>query len=207
VAAPLEFVWVVRRRDLFPHFSPQGFLPLEPAELEERFLEPARTKGFFVERRAAETCPAWKQVIPYCVVRFEGRYMLMERLTTQGEARLHGKLSIGVGGHINPEDLRSDSDLVVGGALRELHEELEVGGEVELRPIGLLNDDGSAVGAVHVGIVFGVRSARMPHVREADKMTGALTPLADLRAMCQTRRPFESWSREILRVQGWEQTF
>jgi predicted NUDIX family phosphoesterase len=201
----MEFVWVVRRRHLFPDCSPQGFLPLPAEQLTVSYLRTARARGFFVERREAETCPAWKQVIPYTVVAFEGRFLLLERLATQGEERLHGKLSIGVGGHINPED--GGADLILNAALRELAEEVDVGPGVGLTPLGLLNDDSNPVGAVHVGVVFGVRAACPPRVRETDKMRATLTPLADLRDLCHTPRPIESWSREILAVPGWENGF
>lgn len=200
----MEFVWVVRRRDLFPDCSPQGFLAMPVETLESRFLGVARERGFFVERREAEVTPAWKQVIPYSLVRFEGRFLLLERLPTQGESRLHGKLSIGVGGHLNPQD--AGPDLVRAGAVRELTEELELGPDLEMTPLGLLNDDSDPVGAVHVGIVFGVQTVSEPRIRESDKMRGVSTPLAELRDMCQTRR-LESWSAEILRVSGWENSF
>ena len=56
----MEFVWVVRRRDLFPSFTPHGFVPLGVEELEDRYLSVVRERGFFVERREAEVTPAWK---------------------------------------------------------------------------------------------------------------------------------------------------
>ena len=38
-------------------------------------------------------------------------------------------------------------------ARREVEEELSIHGEVSVRPVGILNDDSNAVGAVHVGLV------------------------------------------------------
>ena len=55
---------MVPRAALFPDSAPHGLLALSPEELEGRFLEPAREQGFFVERRAAEIRPEWKQPIP-----------------------------------------------------------------------------------------------------------------------------------------------
>ncbi|MFQ5505606.1 MAG: NUDIX domain-containing protein [Planctomycetota bacterium] len=207
-AKPPEFVWVVRRRDLFPEFCPQGFLVLESAELESRYLMPARERGFFVERREAETCPAWKQLVPYCLLRFEGRFLLTQRLPAQSEARLHGRYSLGIGGHVNPPDLLADADPFRVAARRELHEELLVEGELDLRPLGILNDDSNPVGAVHLGLVYGVTvSGPEPRIRETEKLQGTLTPLAELRDMCQTPRPFESWTRRILEAPGWDVRF
>ncbi|MAE75682.1 MAG: hypothetical protein CMJ85_02290 [Planctomycetes bacterium] len=202
----MEFVWVVRRRDLFPSFTPHGFVPLGVEELEDRYLSVVRERGFFVERREAEVTPAWKQVIPYCTVRWEDQVLVLKRLRAQSEARLHGLLSIGVGGHINPQDAEA-GDLIARAAEREVSEELKVDPPFRMKPIGILNDDGSEVGAVHVGVVFGLRMDRAPEVRERDKMTAIPTSLADLAALCENPSSIESWSREILAVSGWENGF
>ena len=68
--------------------------------------------GFFVERDYAERTPALKQVIPYTIVfrrDDQGIPQIFRLVRTKagGEARLHNKLSIGVGGHIEPVDLPS----------------------------------------------------------------------------------------------------
>ncbi|MEZ5987594.1 MAG: NUDIX domain-containing protein [Planctomycetota bacterium] len=203
--ADMEFVWVVRREDLFGDTDPQGYLRLEEPELRERFLVPMLERGFYVERREAERSPEWKQVIPYCLVRHGGRYLLLERLRAQSEARLHGLLHLGVGGHIEPCDQVPQLDRIEAAARRELAEELVLEEIVALRPLGLLNDDGNEVGAVHVGVVYGVELAgAAPGVRETHMMAGSLTPLEDLMGLCQDLRRFESWTAEILCVPGWE---
>ncbi len=195
----MEFVWVVRREDLFPKSSPHGFEELEEGELEERYLGPMRRRGFFVERREAEKCPAWKQVIPYVLVRYEDQYLLLTRLQAQSEARLHGLQSLGVGGHINPIDADSkDEELLWAACHRELEEELHLDAPYTLRPLGLINDDTTEVGSVHVGLVFEARCSAPPEIRETEKMKGALTPLAGLRDLCQTLSALESWSRFLL---------
>lgn len=176
--------------------------------MEEGCLRTMREKGFFVERREAERSPEWKQVIPYCLVRSGGSWLLLERLKAQSEARLHGLLSLGVGGHINPCDVAGPSDLIAAGAWRELEEEIGVynpDGALSLQPLGLLNDDSNEVGAVHVGLVFGLDAGEpAPRIREREKMKGSWTPLAELEKLCQDSGRFESWTAEILRVPGWE---
>jgi len=119
--------------------------------------------GFFVERAHAETCVRWKQVIPYSIVECDGRILLVRRLSKGGESRLHDKHSIGIGGHVNPEDLsseangRSTRNPIDAGTRREIAEELAVKGTYDIRRVGLLNDDSNPVGAVHVGVVQVVR--------------------------------------------------
>ncbi|PIE24628.1 MAG: hypothetical protein CSA62_02010 [Planctomycetota bacterium] len=194
----MQFVWVVRRRDLFPTHSPQGFVPMGPEELEQRYLGPARERGFFVERREAERTPAWKQPIPYCIVRYGKELLVLERLATQGEARLHGKGSIGIGGHVDPPDAEGPGDLFENACLRELNEELILKGDLHIRALGLLNDDASEVGAVHVGLVHSVDCSERPELREKDKMRARWVPLAGSQNLCKTPREFESWSRLLL---------
>ena len=204
----MEHVWVVRRRDLFPRATPHGFVRMSERDMREGWLETMLEKGFFVERREAERSPEWKQVIPYCLVRSGGDWLLLERLAAQSEARLHGRLSLGVGGHINPCDADLDEDLITAGAWRELREEIGVnnpGQAGALQPLGLLNDDSNEVGAVHVGLVFGLQASEpAPRIREQDKMRGSWTPLAELQSLCKDPGNFETWTAEILRVPGWQ---
>ena len=67
-----------------------------------KLLDPAR--HFFMDRAAAEKDPSHKQLIPYCVFRCGNRILHYTRGKTGGESRLHAKISIGVGGHVNPVD-------------------------------------------------------------------------------------------------------
>jgi len=175
--------------------------------LEERFLRPAREHGFFVERRWAETHPDFKQPIPYVAVQRGDEVLCLTRLGAQGEKRLHGKRSIGVGGHINPCDApptnaAAGEELFARACLRELHEELVLpSADLPLRPIGLLNDETTPVGAVHVGLVYALdaRGAEVG-IRETSAMSGGFEPLAELSRLAETAdSPFESWSALLLR--------
>lgn len=206
----MEFVWVVPRQVLFADAAPHGLLPLGAEELEERFLGPAREEGFFIERRYAEEHATYKQPIPYVAVCHEDKVLCLTRLKTQGESRLHGKRSIGVGGHINPCDQpleAGQSDLFRQACLRELHEELVLppeAGEL-LEPVGLLNDDTTAVGAVHVGLVYRLDASSLPasflSIRESSAMTGGLEPLSELEQLAQSdSSPFETWSTLLLQA-------
>jgi predicted NUDIX family phosphoesterase len=197
----MEFVWVVPRQILFPEATPHGLLSMSPQELEDRFLGPGREAGFFIERRYAESHPEFKQPIPYVAVCKEDSVLCLTRLSAQGEKRLHGKRSIGVGGHINPCDL-DGGDLFAGACTRELHEELvlpEV--ELPLTPVGLLNDDTTAVGAVHVGLVYRLDASDLEvSIRETSAMAGDFESLASLRDLAATSAsPFETWSTLLLR--------
>ena len=153
------------------------------------FLAVAATVGRFEPRAAMEADPSHKQLIPYLVLRDGDDYFLMRRTKAGGDARLHDRWSIGVGGHLNP----GDAD-VLGGLRREWREELVAGFEPEFVPLALLNDS-TAVGAVHLGVVFVADAAGRPvRVRETDKLEGGFRSAADVAAVLDH---LETWSRIV----------
>ena len=118
------------------------------------------------------------------------RWFLMRRTKAGGDARLHDLWSIGVGGHLNP----GDGD-VEGGLRREWAEEVVAAFEPAFEPVGLLNDDTTPVGAVHVGIVFVADAAGRPvEIRETDKLTGSFATTDEVAAV---RDSMETWSRLV----------
>lgn len=219
-------VFVVDRADFFAGAWPHGFVPMT-ATAADAFLGAARQRGRFEPRAEAEQRPEWKQWIPYCVLRqrrhpagaTEGlaapagelaAVYRVQRTSGQGEARLHGALSIGLGGHVEPED-----DLAPGapGAeffgralARELAEELVLATPLPApRFVGLLNDDLTPVGRVHAGLVYvcdviaatGTPPLDLP-VREISKMRGGFGSLVELRELWQDPARFESWSQFLI---------
>lgn len=111
---------------------------------------------FFLDRAAAEDDPSHKQLIPYCIFKCGDRVLHYTRGKAGGENRLHAKLSVGVGGHINPVDMgegRKGAAAYYAAVQRELDEELEISCDYEMRIIGLLNDESNPVGQVHLGVV------------------------------------------------------
>lgn len=151
------------------------------------FLEVVAREGRFEARDTMEGDPAFKQVIPYLVLRDGARYFLMRRTRAGGDARLHDRWSIGVGGHLNPGDAG-----VFGGLRREWREELDADFEPDFQPVGLLNDDTTEVGAVHIGVIVVAHAAGRPvRVRETDKLDGAFAEPAEVRAVADR---LETWS-------------
>jgi len=188
VIAAGERVYVVPRAVLFPDGSPQGFLP-EGLALLDRIYE----EGWFAERARVEEDPSLKQIIPYAVV-VRNRRVFRFRRRGGGEKRLVGRASVGVGGHVNPEDA---GDVVHDALRRELEEELHLPAERDVTLLGLLNDDATAVGSVHVGVVARVEvGAGDVRVREDDAMEGGFVERAAL--LAEDRAAFESWSSILL---------
>jgi predicted NUDIX family phosphoesterase len=111
----------------------------------------------------------------------------MRRSKAGGDERLHDRYTIGVGGHVNPED----GD-VLGGLKREWDEEIETEFEPEFQPIGVLNDDENAVGAVHLGLVYVADAGGRPvDIREKHKLEGAFATVDDVGAVADK---LETWS-------------
>jgi predicted NUDIX family phosphoesterase len=158
---------------------------------EDHLADLIRREGAFRPRPDMEGDPAWKQVIPYPVLRDGEAWYLMRRTKAGGDARLHDRYSIGVGGHVNPDDGGLDGDLTAA-LRREWHEELAVDFVPVFRFVGLLNDDTTPVGQVHLGLVYeGDAAGRPVAIREIDKLSGAFVAAAEVAAV---RDRLETWS-------------
>lgn len=207
----MEFVYVVPRTELFPSCFPHGLAPFaagsgpEGAPGRDTFERVVREHGFFVERDYAERTPTLKQVIPYTVVTRGDEVLLLRRLGGSGESRLRDKLSIGVGGHINPEDVETresvrsgvaEGDVVRAGSERELEEEIELTGEHRIHAVGILNDDSNPVGAVHVGWVqvLELEPGGDARIREREVLEGSFVPRSELTSLLDQDANFETWS-------------
>jgi len=170
-----------------------GIRAADEAALEVLRLA-VRESRRYLPRPSAEVDPDYKQLIPYVVVRKEPRLFLMERSSAGGDARLHGKASIGVGGHLNPVDRGQDP--LMGGLQREWSEELIAEFEPDFRLVGFLNDDTNPVGAVHLGVVFTVEAdGHAVAVREHEKLTGRFATPDEILAAWDR---LETWSQLTL---------
>ena len=173
-----------------------AFTGLRPAYDLAALRHAVAGHGRFLERPVAEENPDFKQLIPYVVVRDNERLFLMERTDAGGDVRLHGKASIGVGGHLNPVD--TGDDPLLAGLRREWAEELIADWEPQFALVGLLNDDSNPVGAVHLGVVFSVEAAGRPvEVREHDKLRGRFVPPSEVFAAWDR---LEAWSQLVAGV-------
>jgi predicted NUDIX family phosphoesterase len=156
----------------------------------DRFVDALERDGSYEPRAAVEIDPDYKQVIPYLVLRDGERYFLMQRTTAGADARLHGRFSIGIGGHLNPGDRG-----LLGGLRREWDEELDADFVPSFRLVGLLNDDTTDVGSVHLGAVYLADAAGRPvSVRETDKLTGSFVEPSGVEAVIDR---LETWSRLV----------
>jgi len=173
----------------------QGFEPDA-----DRYLSALLAPGVarFLPRAEMEEDPSYKQIIAYVVFRCGDQVFRYTRGHQQGEARLHAKRSIGVGGHVDEADAdgRATLDAYEMALRRELDEEVILGSPGTLRRVGLINDDGTPVGRVHLGVVH-VYELDRPEVtaREDGLADAGFASLAELRAEADR---LETWSQIAL---------
>jgi predicted NUDIX family phosphoesterase len=110
------------------------------------------------------------QLIPYCVITSEnGNVLAYSRTTQTGESRLSGKVSIGIGGHVNVEGLKQRSGVIdtlgtiMNSTYRELDEEislpLDTDAPFNIQFRGFIYDPSDAVGRVHLGLLMDCKIA------------------------------------------------
>ena len=151
-------------------------------------------------RNQVEKDPGFKQLIPYVIFRHvdpAGRETVFEytRGTGMGEGRLHRKRSVGIGGHISSIDAEGNgsSSPYEEGMRRELDEEVAIDTPYVSRCAGLINDDQTEVGTVHLGVVY-LFDVERPAVRprETEIIECGFRPVAEILA---DMAGFETWSQ------------
>ncbi len=192
----MEQVLVVKREKIEKFIAGRNGLITENVP---ELLEIIRTEHEYMPRPEAEERPNFKQIIPYVILRRGDKVFVTRRLNKGGEARLHGKISIGVGGHINPVDEQGDmqGDMLMKGLWREIHEEVELQNHGELCSCGFINDDSNSVGSVHLGACFTLETEGEVSVKETEKLEGLWMTVAELKANYDS---METWTQIALEV-------
>jgi predicted NUDIX family phosphoesterase len=149
----------------------------------------------FRPRSEVEDDPSFKQIIPYVVFRCGGAVFCYTRGKSQGETRLHRLRSLGVGGHVAESDAegRPTLDAYEKAMRRELDEEVSVGSDGRIKRVGLINDDSTPVGQVHLGVVH-VYDLEEPAVAPREEGLAEAEFVA-LAAVLGQRERFETWSQ------------
>ena len=166
-------------------------------------------------RFIAETNLGTLQVIPYIVLMNEDDEILSYvRGMSGGESRLHMKLSIGMGGHIDSAVATTVEDLIVAEAAREIIEEVGFVGENLIERLRAafklavkLQSQATPVDAVHIGLGFVLRVRKSEITKfEEDVVTQASwNPLQELQLVVDGKadgdkvvREYELWSKIMI---------
>ncbi len=155
-----------------------------------------RSNQSFRPRSLVETDPSFKQLIPYVILECNDeqntRLFQYTRGKGQGEKRLHALKSLGIGGHISVDDAAGD-DWYRNGMQRELSEEVDIGCGGADRIVGLIYDDTTEVGRVHLGIVHIMQLASCKvHPREDHLLDSGFRTVEEIRSHIGS---LETWSQ------------
>ena len=136
----------------------------------------------FKRRGDMENDASFQQIIPYMLFSFQDKFFAYKYIKNAGEQRLiNNDYQLGVGGHINKEDV-GDNDILETGMMREWNEEVDFKGNlISKKLVGIINDESRPVEQVHIGLVYHfVGDSPEIKVKETDKMEGALIDSKDL---------------------------
>lgn len=148
------------------------------------------TKGEYRLRYELEQDANFKQPIPY-VIFYNAKldkFFCTERI--QGDSRLQGKKSLGIGGHVD------ENESLTQALYREILEEVGLAaGDIEnLTFQGLILDTSNEVGAVHVGFLYiaTIEQANLS-CKETETLIGKYISLSEIEQGISTG-VFETWS-------------
>lgn len=191
-----------------------GFLKLKPQEINE-FLEIIEKNKEFKERdglRGIEDKPEWQQIIFYGLIRQRDKFFVYQRggeKSQYKEKRLQSKISVGIGGHIEPFD-----NSLIDSLYREFDEEAALkknGQEINLKDFanladiyisGLIKYETDEVGEVHLGLACEINLLDpnlTVEVREGENIEGRMMNLKEYQNWIKGREAIpEIWTQIFL---------
>lgn len=163
----------------------------------------------FVDKEPAEKDVRYKQIIPYVVLMAtDGEILTYTRTQSSGEKRLASRSSIGIGGHIEIDDVLNDDNkelckVIKRASIRETIEELALPASVDekyisnnIMTIGYINDESDMVGRVH----FGVARLLMVNQKLKDEFSSAPDEHVD---NIEWLKPLEIIEKKTLELESW----
>lgn len=137
--------------------------PFDYYQVYQAFSKFELPKGAYLHRRGdAETDKTKLQIIPYVLVQtisyehsINGSFKVIvgTRTKSGGEKRLTGKKTLGIGGHLEPEDISNNS--FMPGLKRELEEEIGLSlMKNKLKFSHIIYQPINDVSAVHIGAAY-----------------------------------------------------
>ena len=197
-----EEVLVVTREFFEDLFAGEAGTMVKFTPSADGYLSELLVNSKYMLRCDAEKDANFKQLIPYCLVVYGDQLIHYSRSKSAAEARLGGKRSVGVGGHINPPTTGraegADDDTFRYSMLRELLEELGLKDHSieSMELIGFVNDEDNEVGTVHLGVIMLI-------VLNNPELGAIEEHLTDVRwntpQEIYLESELETWSEQILR--------
>lgn len=164
-------------------------------------------KSYFIPRWASDFNPDEVEIIPYPVIRTTNtnKVFCTKRIGGSNEKRLVDKLSIGIGGHVNPEGDLKGYYLIFASMKRELMEELDFDPQIMLSSHvqfkGLIRCYKTEVDLDHVGFLYHIivpdSYEDLIRVRETGVLEGGFVPIESLYEP-ENYEKLENWSKIAL---------
>lgn len=173
-----EQILVIKSEIIFENEKWQG---LKTDNLDY-YIDLIKNNCEFKRRGDMENDSSFQQIIPHIVFNFQDKYFIYKYLPKAGEQRLVDTYQLGIGGHINKEDVGGEKDVLENGMMREWNEEVDFKGNIlEKKLVGILKDDLRPVEKVHLGLVYNfVGDSPEISIKETDKMEGELVDKKDI---------------------------
>lgn len=194
-----EKVLCIRRTDLPPRWVSK--VAVVKMVEEEFFDAMAEIPFYWLLRTEAETDAEYKQLIPYVLFQTTDGLYTGCYCRNGSEERLHDLCSVGVGGHINCGDCINGKStlraLVKTGMKREMKEEFRFM-PMDSEPVfhGVINEEKTVVGHVHLGLVYRVHVWQREGLEPGEELHGFGWVETDK----AFQRPLELWSRLALNL-------
>lgn len=198
-AKSLRLILAAKTEGLPKQLGSTQFLPMP----HHQAIEALEGAGLWLgPRPVLEETDEFRQIIPYIVLQYGTEFIRYTRTPAGGEARLHGRTSVGLGGHVDLSDVETSGEAIdlvrtlENAADREVLEEL---GDVEIASkewVGLLVENDSAVGRVHIGMIGLWRLRSLP-AGIAEDAIGEVSSIS-VSALKADRERLETWSAMLL---------
>lgn len=145
------------------------------------------------QRYLAENDFTIKQLVAYLIVIYKKKIFLVQRKHNCSEQRLANKYSIGIGGHLNIDDIKKP--FLLWGT-REFHEEVLYTNQYITKEFLIINDNTNEVGKLHIGIVYTITLTDSVILLKNELKSGAFYSLQEIVSHDNNLEP---WSQLIIR--------
>jgi len=155
LAIPTELIFKEKKFNGYVHKPFYDYLNLILNPKNQRFL--SRYSTSITQKIPAEQDKSYKQAIAYVILVYNNQIFIYERPPkgVTSEERYASKLSIGLGGHIEPHDHNPSISVIDSSLQREIKEEIGLNPEdYDLHHIGYINDEADEIGLVHFGLIY-----------------------------------------------------
>jgi predicted NUDIX family phosphoesterase len=165
-------------------------------------------QSYFIPRWASDENPKEIEIIPYVVIAdrlsFPNKIFCVTRKDQSNEERLVDKLSLGIGGHINPAKGYQGLSLIKYSLARELNEELYIDSETETYSLffeGFIRLTNTSVDKDHLGLLYLYlikdifATKKYIHVKETNILEGDFVSLKYLKI---NYNKLENWSKIVV---------